>query len=216
MATRLAKGLILSLFLIVGASAGAGAGTQTAAEDPLGAEAFVRDMADRGIAILNDTTLTQDERDFAFRELLRANFAMHYISRLTLGRHYRTASSQQKAEYRRIFPEYILRLYSSRLTEYGDEEFIVDGTAPAGKKDIYVRSKIVRRDGPPVSGDWRVRLMDGEFKIIDVKIEGISMVITQRDEFMSKISRSGLDALLADLRHDAGLEKKSNPTGNTQ
>ena len=116
------------------------------------------------------------------------------------------------AEYNRIFPEYILRIYSSRLTEYGDEEVFVDGTAPAGKRDIYVRSKISRPDGPPLAADWRVRRIKEEFKVIDLKIEGISMVITQRDEFLAKIASSGLDSLIADLKRHA--EPDTAPAAN--
>ena len=90
---------------------------------------------------------------------------------------------------------------------------MVDGTAPAGKRDIYVRSQILRPDGPPLAADWRVRKIEEEFKVIDLKIEGISMVITQRDEFMAKIASSGLDELIADLRRRADMD--TVPAANT-
>ena len=196
--------IVAVFFVVSGASQVLAAGT--AVEDPMAAEEFIRQLSSDALVILNDTTLTQDERDQAFRDLLKRGFALDYVSRLVLGRHGRTASKAQMAEYNRVFPEYILRIYSSRLTEYGDEEFFVDGTTPAGKRDIYVRVKIVRPDGPPLAGDWRVRKIKGEFKVIDLKIEGISMVITQRDEFLAKISSSGLDSLIADLKRQAELD----------
>ena len=196
--------IVAVLFVISGASQVLTA--ESAAEDPMGAEEFIRQLSNDALGILNDTTLTQDERDQAFRDLLKRGFALDYVSRLVLGRHGRTASRAQMAEYDRVFPEYILRIYSSRLTEFGDEEIFVDGTAPAGKRDIYVRSKIIRPDGPPLATDWRVRKIKGDFKVIDLKIEGISMVITQRDEFLAKISSSGLDSLIADLKRQAELD----------
>ena len=196
--------IVAVLFVISGASQVLTA--ESAAEDPMGAEEFIRQLSNDALGILNDTTLTQDERDQAFRDLLKRGFALDYVSRLVLGRHGRTASRAQLAEYDRVFPEYILRIYSSRLTEFGDEEIFVDGTAPAGKRDIYVRSKIIRPDGPPLATDWRVRKIKGDFKVIDLKIEGISMVITQRDEFLAKISSSGLDSLIADLKRQAELD----------
>ena len=202
--------IVAVLFVISGASQVLAA--ESAAEDPLGAEEFIRQLANDAFGILNDTMLTQDERDEAFRSLLKDGFALDYVSRLVLGRHRRTASKVQMAEYNRIFPEYILRIYSSRLTEYGDEEVFVDGTAPAGKRDIYVRSKISRPDGPPLAADWRVRRIKEEFKVIDLKIEGISMVITQRDEFLAKIASSGLDSLIADLKRHA--EPDTAPAAN--
>ncbi len=196
--------IVAVLFVISGASQVLTA--ESAAEDPMGAEEFVRQLANDALGILNDTMLTQDERDEAFRSLLKDGFALDYVSRLVLGRHGRTASTAQMAEYNRVFPEYILRIYSSRLTEFGDEEIFVDGTAPAGKRDVYVRSQIIRPDGPPLAADWRVRRIKEKFRIIDLKIEGISMVITQRDEFLAKIASSGLDSLIADLTRQAELD----------
>lgn len=197
--------IVAVLFVISGASQGLTA--ESAAEDSIAAEEFVRLLANEAFGILNDTMLTQDERDKAFRSLLKDGFALDYVGRLVLGRHRRTASKAQVAEYDRIFPEYILRIFSSRLTEYGDEEIFVNGTAPAGKRDIYVRSRISRPDGPPLAADWRVRRIKEKFKVIDLKIEGISMVITQRDEFMAKIASSGLDSLIANLKRRAELDK---------
>lgn len=201
MRRKFLTGIVAVFFAISGASQVLAAGS--AAEDPMGAEEFVRQLSNDALGILNDTTLTQSERDQAFRDLLKRGFALDYVGRLVLGRHGRTASRVQLDEYNRVFPEYILRIYSSRLTEYGDEEFLVDGTTPAGKRDIYVRVRIVRPDGPPLAGDWRIRKIKGDFKVIDLKIEGISMVITQRDEFLAKIASSGLDSLIADLKRQA-------------
>ena len=72
---------------------------------------------------------------------------------------------------------------------------------PAGKDTIVITE--VRGQGrPSVRVDWRVRGDDGTYKVVDVIIEGASMVITQRDEFASVIRRSGgnLEGLLARLR----------------
>lgn len=165
-----------SFWLLVG---GASAMAETAIEegsaaaDPDGARQFITALSDNVINVLNDTTMNQEERDEAFRELLRDGFALKYISRLILGRHRRGAERSLLQEFEEVFPEYVLRVYISRLTEFGDEEFIVEDTAPAGKRDIFVRSQIVRPEGPAIIADWRVRRMGDAFKIIDLKIEGI-------------------------------------------
>lgn len=174
----------------------------SAAADPEGARQFITALSDNVINVLNDTTKTQSERDEAFRELLRDGFALKYISRLILGRHRRGADRTLLQEFEEVFPEYVLRVYISRLAEFGDEEFIVENTAPAGKRDIFVRSQIVRPQGPSIIADWRVRKIDDVFKIIDLKIEGISMAVTQREEFSARISESSLRAVIDSLRED--------------
>lgn len=179
---------------------------QTAAETPQEAEAFVKELATNALNTLNDTTLTQEERDTNFRSLLRQGFDLDYIGRLVLGRFGRKATNAEMKEFKVIFPEYVLKIYAGRLNQFGDETLEIGGTKPAGKKDIFVQSKVVRKDGPPLSADWRVRRVKGEFKIIDLKVEGISMVLTQRDEFSGKISRVGMKGLIKDLKRQSGLK----------
>lgn len=190
-------------------------GEDTAANDPDGAMAFINELSTNAIEVLDDPQLTLDERDAEFRRLLREGFDLKYIGRLVLGRHARKASKDQLDTYQSVFPEYVLQIYSHRLKERGDETFEVDTTTPAGKRDLYVRSRIVRPDGPDVAADWRVRKVKGEFRIVDLKIEGISMAITQRDEFSAKINSDGMDALITYMREqtdhdDSGVSAAIN------
>lgn len=181
----------------------------TAANDPDGAFAFISELSSNAIKVLDDPQLTQDERNDEFRRLLREGFDLDYIGRLVLGRHARNANKNQLESYKSVFPEYVLQIYSNRLKERGDETFEVDSTTPAGKRDLYVRSRIVRPDGPDVAADWRVRKIEGAFRIVDLKIEGISMAITQRDEFSAKVNADGIDALITFMREQTGTDTPS-------
>ena len=82
---------------------------------------------------------------------------------------------------------------------YGENLTIVS-EQPAGKKDIVVRTRIDRPSGPPIKADWRVRTTENRYRIIDIMVEGISMVLTQRSEFGALIKRKGMNGLLAVLR----------------
>lgn len=186
--------------LFLTTNANAQTNIEKAQDDPEGALIFVDILANKAIEVLDDITLNQDERDVAFKELLREGFDLDYIGKLTLGRHWRTANPEQKQEFQELFPEYVLSIYSDRLRERGDEVFEVINTVPAGKKDVYVRSEIIRPGAEPLLADWRVRYKNEAFKIVDLKIEGISMVLTQRDEFSSIINQDKFDGLLEDIR----------------
>ena len=99
----------------------AAAQQETAKDDPEGARLFVTELSENAIDVLNDISLTQDERDRSFRALLKEGFDLTYIGKLVLGRHWRNASRDQRDEYDEIFPEYVLRIYAGRLNERGDE-----------------------------------------------------------------------------------------------
>ena len=79
------------------------------------------------------------------------------------------------------------------------------GTQPVGRSDVYVRTELLRpAGGSPIAADWRVKhTKDGSPKIIDLKIEGISIAETKRDEFASLISSRGFDAFLDEIRSQA-------------
>ena len=80
------------------------------------------------------------------------------------------------------------------------------GSIPAGKKDLYVQSEVTRRGRDSFTALWRVRLINGELRIIDLKIAGISMLQTQRDEFTSRIHAVGMVGLIADMQQKTGPE----------
>ncbi|HLU91646.1 MAG TPA: ABC transporter substrate-binding protein, partial [Pedomonas sp.] len=145
-----------------------------------------------------------------FRQLLQKGFALDIIGNGVLGAARRTATPEQLKNFHAAFPDYVIRIYSSRLTEYGNSSLKVTGTSPAPRGDVYVRTVVT---GPnvqqPVRADWRVRDVKGHgLKIIDLSLEGVSMAVTQRDEFNAKIQARGLDSLIAEMR--------ASNSGNTQ
>ena len=165
-----------------------------------GASQFIQWLADQAIAVLGSSNSTLETREMEFRRLLAQGFAMPFIGRFVLGRYWRTTPPEQREDYQELFAEYILRTYSSRLGGYAGETFSVTGARPAGKQDILVATRIDRPSGPPIKADWRVRVFDNEYKIIDIMVEGVSMAVTQRSEFTNVVRSQGIEGLLQALR----------------
>ncbi len=163
---------------------------------------FVRSLGAEAIAILSTPNATDAQRNLRYRDLLDRGFALDTISRFVLGRHWRAASEEQRSEYRRLFREYVLDTYAERLSSYAGETFEVVKSLPIDDKDTIVSTEIRRPDGgPPIRVDYRVRQRSEQaHKVVDVHVEGVSLVTTQRAEFGSIISREGLDGLLELLR----------------
>lgn len=81
------------------------------------------------------------------------------------------------------------------------EQLTLGRARKAGKKVTAVGSRVTRGQGQPVDVDWMLRRNDGRWYVIDVVIEGVSMVISQRSEFATVISqRGGIDGLIDNLR----------------
>lgn len=169
-------------------------------------ESFIQKLGDDAIAVLADKALTPEAREEKFRNLMRSNFDLKTIGRFVLGRNWNAATAEQRDEYVNLFEALVVKTYSNRFTLYTGEGFEVLSSTPEGKRDYIVNSQITRPDGgPPVAVAWRVREKDGSFGIIDVMVEGVSMSVTQRQEYAAVIQRNGgdLEALLALMRKRA-------------
>ena len=105
-----------------------------------------------------------------------------------------------------LFLEFVVRTYVRRLGQYGGETLNIIDTIGDGDGDTVVRSEIVSPDFPEVRIDWRVRRTGNEHRIVDMTVEGVSLAITQRDEFAAVIRSTGgqIEGLLSALRERTG------------
>ena len=167
------------------------------------AEAFISDLASQAIEVLTMSNVSQDDRVKHFRVLLNENFAVKTIARYVIGRHWKKATESQKAEYLNLFQELLAITYVNRFSEYAGENLNVVKSSIRSTKDAVVHSLIIREGTQPVSVDWQVRSSDNvTFKIIDIKVEGVSLGQTQKSEFSSVIRQNGgkVEGLLVVLR----------------
>jgi phospholipid transport system substrate-binding protein len=180
-----------------------------AAADPT---ALISNLGREALAVLGKGT-NESQRLARFRELLREDFDVPGIARFVLGRYWNTATEEQRAEFVRLFENYVALAYATRLAEYAGEQFKVTGSRPDGDGAI-VSSQILRPAGSaPIKVDWRLIGRNGNYKISDVSVDGISMAVTQRSEFASVIQHSGgqLQGLIAMLREKAGGTAARSP-----
>lgn len=192
-------------FTILGALLAPSAQSATAGEE---AEAFLHDLAVSGIAMLEEGDYTEAERELEFRRLVRKGFALEAIGKFVVGRYWRDMSAKQQGEYQELFSEWLLKTYANRLGGYQGQtlEIVKSVETDSRYEDVIVSTRVLRNDGqPPVNADWRVRKFGEDYKIIDVSVEGASMVGTQRREFESVIRKVGVEGLIENLRERLAL-----------
>jgi phospholipid transport system substrate-binding protein len=125
---------------------------------------------------------------------------MPFIARFTLGRYWQLATIPQRETYTDAFTEYVLQVYSKRLEDYAGETLRVISERRLGENDVMVFTRVERPPREPIETQWRVRSVDGRLRIVDIAIAGVSMVVTQRDEFASILQRQGVDGLISAMR----------------
>lgn len=163
---------------------------------------FIRDVGQRAISSLQDPDLSSAEREAQFRKIFNESFDVKLLARFSLGVYWRRSTRSQQQEYIRLFENFVVMAYATRFSGYSGEKFKVGSMRELKGGDKLVASEIILIDGRTVPVHWRVRDKKKNL-IVDVLVEGISMAITQRDEFTSIISQNGgrIDGLLIALRN---------------
>jgi len=187
--------LLTTLLLLIAA------GSPAAPPSAIAPDAFMNELWNRAVEILTKKT-PETERLSRFRDLFEADFDGPGIARFVLGRYWRSASGPEQQEYLNLFEDYVVFVYGTRLSNFSGQKFKVRGSR-TDESGTIVSTDIISPSGePPIKVDWRLVTENGAFKINDVIIEGISMMVTQRSEFASVIQRHGgqVGGLLALMR----------------
>ena len=164
----------------------------TTASDAIAADAngFMNQLWGQTVEVLSNK-VPRAERLMRFRQLFQADFDGPGIARFVLGRYWRSASEQEQQEYLKLFEDYVVLVYGTRLSKFNGETFKLLGSRTDESGTIVSTDMISPSGEAPIKVDWQLIADHGSFKINDVIIEGISMLATQRSEFASVIQRHG-------------------------
>lgn len=169
--------------------------------NPADAVAFMNTLWDRAVEVLSKKT-DPTVREARFRELFHTDFDCPGIARFVLGRYWRTASEEEQQEFVKLFEDYVVFVYTARLSNFGGEALKVRGSRSDGDGVIVSTDVVSPGTASPMRIDWRLVRDNGAYKISDVIVEGVSMAVTQRSEFASVVQRNGgqVRGLLAMMR----------------
>ena len=155
---------------------------------------FVQSTIDKASEILSSES-SKDEKIVQLRDIAKNTVDIRGIGFYSLGSHRKSLDSDQKKEYLKIFEQYFLKSFSSRLAEYSDPKIRVDSQEKLNEKYTMVSSTLLAgKDKPEVKIDWRIVTKDPNNPlIIDVVIEGVSLAKVQKEEFNSIIQSNDGD-----------------------
>ena len=164
---------------------------------------FINDITSKASNILS----SQDTMEVKIQELVKIgenSVDIDGIGFYTLGKHRKTLNEDQKDQFKKIFREYFLKSFSTRLVEYKEAKIVVISEDIKNEKYTIVKSKLLATSNrPEISIDWRVYTKNPSKPLIrDLIIEGLSLARTQKEEFNSIIinNNGDVNALFTSLR----------------
>jgi phospholipid transport system substrate-binding protein len=169
-------------------------------------DVFIQSTVNRAAKTLGGN-LSKEERIEKLKEIARDTVDIKGLGFYSLGSYRKNLSDKQLKEYERVFEEYFLKSFSSRLAEYSNPEIEVDSKKKINENYTIVSSTLVSTDNrPEVKIEWRVYTKNPDNLLIrDLIIEGLSLARTQKEEFSSIINSNdgNIDALFKKLSNFA-------------
>ena len=191
--------IMLAAFVLCGPS------NATAGDSP---EKTIEATAVKVINVLANDDLSDEQKKAELTSYLNTCCDFETTSKLVLARNWRTFSEQQRSEFVDLFRSYLIATYGDNVKAYNGETVEILGGRDEARGDYTVLTKIARGGGnADVLVNYRLRKdADGNWKILDVIGEGISLVANLRSQFQEVISHSGPEGLLKKLREKSGLD----------
>ena len=170
----------------------------------LAPDALVRKVfADVLAAIRNTPPGDRDgrERALAFaKEKILPHIDFERMTRLAVGRAWRSADARQRQELISQFSSLVTRVYSAAIDAYNGQEAQVDPLSLSpGDNDVIVRSRFAKAGAAPVEVTYAMEKTAQGWKVYDITVENVSLVITYRSQFGEEVGRNGIDGLIRSL-----------------
>lgn len=142
-------------------------------------------------------------------EIVLPHFDFVIMSKRVLGKHWRDATPEQRRRFVEEFKTLLVHTYAVALLEYQDQKIVfLPPRERSGGSQASIRMQIEQAAGPTIPINYELYLDDGAWKVYDVAVDGVSLVINFRSTFSSEIRQNGLDGLIARLAEKNQQRKK--------
>jgi phospholipid transport system substrate-binding protein len=130
------------------------------------------------------------------------------ITRLALGRYWRSTNADQQAELTREFRSLLIRTYSSAIRAYEGQTLVVEPLRMTpGETDIHVHSRYLKPGNQPVPVEYAMEKLPEGWKVYDIIVDNVSLVTTYRGSFSEEIGHSGIAGLILKLKEKNHQDK---------
>jgi phospholipid transport system substrate-binding protein len=163
------------------------------------AKNFIDGLATQVLTLVKDTGVSVGEKQAKIESIFSDKVDINFVAKFVLGKHWRTATPEQQASYVAAYKPFILKNYASKLTKYSGQTYTLKNARADGDASV-VTMEINDPNGQTVNVDYKLK-GSGNFKIIDIAVEGVSLLTTQRSEFNGIVERKGLDGLIEALKN---------------
>ena len=177
------------------------------------AQALVRQATTRLFAAVGRDRNADPRKHYALMDEYASHFVdFEKISKRVLGKHWRSANPSQRKRFVREFKTLIIRSYTAAIVSNADADVTyLPLRESEGESRVTVCTQMTTSRAQPISIDYRLYLKAGEWKVYDLVVNGVSLVLTHRSHFTRQVTKMGLDSLIEQL----ALKNRETRDGDT-
>ena len=162
---------------------------------------FTDQVAGRLINIMSNQSDSTEQKRSKVKDTIDYAFNVKWMAQFALGISYKKLSDQQKDSFPKLYLNYLLNNYFPLLVRYEkDDSYEIVKIQRLNDNDYDIKIKLVtKKTEEPINIKYRAREEGNSLKFLDMIVEGVSTLASQRAEFSSIVQRSGVDALFKQL-----------------
>jgi phospholipid transport system substrate-binding protein len=169
----------------------------------------VKETTEKILSIVSDPALKGPDKDKERRALIREavdeRFDWEELSRRSLARHWRKLDDEQKKEFIILFGKLLERTYLDRVEGYSGEQVTYVNEIVEGEYAL-VEVRVLTSKGTEIPANYKLRKKDGDWRVYDISIEGVSLVNNYRVQFNDIITKSSYEELIKKLQEKVAEE----------
>jgi len=176
------------------------------------ARQFVDGVGKHVLDVLNGNG-SKDQKQAQLRQMFSDNVDMDWMGQFVMGRGWQQATPDQRSRYMQAYKQYLLARYTTNFADYTGSKYTITDVKDEGDGQFTVNMQIktANQQQQDTLAGYRLRNAgNGQFKIVDIIIEGVSLITTQRSDFASVLQQKGVDGLIS------AVEAKTKAEGNSK
>ena len=166
------------------------------AAEPLAA---VQAEVNKVLDVLRDKTLSTEAKKEKLRDLYSEMFDEVELARRTLGANWKKLNPAQQEEFVRLYRQVLEKAYINKILSYTDQKIVFSRASMLSDNLAEVQTKIIT-SSQEIPLNYRVFLKDGTWKVYDVVIENVSLILNYRSQFESILAKNTPEQMLETLR----------------
>ena len=201
--------IALGVSALLGTTMASGASAETPTASAINSVAsvqskqeFMDSMTKKVLSILKDQHKSFEQKQTMLRSIFVDTVDTDWIAKFVLGKAWKEANDDQKSRYTELYRTYLTGSYVSKFDEESGakvKDIKVISVKELSKDQFTAKTEIVQTQGENVKVDYTLKQKDDRFKIIDINIEGVSLLATHRSEFNAMAGSGGIDAVIKKL-----------------